>query len=364
MNRHDIIYGFVCAAALLFAACDTTIHEYPQPQPEETVVFVELNVDRTPPLYYKELVYDGNGEHTSTLLEPTQSATYIADERLSMRLITEIYQLSAPDSRTDEGILVDRREITVERLKEAPQDTVQFIVPKGTYRTLTWADYVLTSNAVDWHFNTQALNSIQVDVTQQPHDNHHKSAAAGARNFTVDFSQSGYTGTPVFIDETRAVTAENNVVSLNLQRASGRFVLLSTDLKEFVNSGNKIDDLQVHIIYKQYVSAGYNVDTGTPNHFIQTYTLETTPTILQSESTILLAYDYILTSSDREDNILIDIFIYDDGKEVNHYQNVTIPLQRNRETIVKGPFLTKEIGSGDIGIDNDFDDEIVVVIPD
>ena len=30
----------------------------------------------------------------------------------------------------------------------------------------------------------------------------------------------------------------------------------------------------------------------------------------------------------------------------------------------EGPFLTKTIGSGDIGIDDDFDNEHVVVIPD
>ena len=48
----------------------------------------------------------------------------------------------------------------------------------------------------------------------------------------------------------------------------------------------------------------------------------------------------------------------------NHYQNIDVPLYRNRETVIKGPFLTKTIGSGDIGIDDDFDNEHVVVIPD
>lgn len=93
-------------------------------------------------------------------------------------------------------------------------------------------------------------------------------------------------------------------------------------------------------------------------------TMETTPTTVLGDGSVLLAYDYVLTSSDKEDHVLVDVFIYANDQELNHYQNITIPLQRNRETVVKGPFLTKEIGSGDIGIDDDFDGGFEVVIPD
>lgn len=73
----------------------------------------------------------------------------------------------------------------------------------------------------------------------------------------------------------------------------------------------------------------------------------------------------MLASDRREDHVLVDVFVYDgNGKEINHYQNIDVPLYRNRETVIKGPFLTKTIGSGDIGIDDDFDNEHVVVIPD
>ena len=58
-----------------------------------------------------------------------------------------------------------------------------------------------------------------------------------------------------------------------------------------------------------------------------------------------------------------DLFIYDkDGNEINHYQNIDIPLQRNKETVVRGPFLTLERGSGGIGIDDEFEGEHVVEV--
>ena len=73
----------------------------------------------------------------------------------------------------------------------------------------------------------------------------------------------------------------------------------------------------------------------------------------------------MLTDDGREDHVLIDVFVYDEnGDEVNHYQNIDVPLYRNRETVLRGPFLTQNVGSGDIGIDDGFDDEFVVVIPD
>ena len=66
-----------------------------------------------------------------------------------------------------------------------------------------------------------------------------------------------------------------------------------------------------------------------------------------------------------EADALRDVFVYDEnGDEVNHYQNIDVPLYRNRETVLRGPFLTQNVGSGDIGIDDGFDDEFVVVIPD
>ena len=361
MNKHYIYTLMVSGFVILLASCDRTIHEYPTPG--ESVVYLELNTDRTPPQYYKELTYDNQGGHTETELDPTLSEPYTPNEQLSMRLIAELYKLESSEDRIDKGTLVARRIITVDRLMEAPQDTLQFHVPAGIYRALTWADYSLKDNTTDWHFKTATLNAVEVDIDHKPRDNHHKNSAAGTCNFSVDFDLSK-SGSPMILSKTKATPAPDHVVPVQLERAVGRFRLWATDLQDFLNSGNRVEDLRVQIIYKQYVSAGYNVDTETPNRFVQTRTTETTPSTIPGDGSILLAYDYVLTSSDKEDHVLVDVFIYEGDKELNHYQNITIPLQRNRETVIKGPFLTTEIGSGDIGIDDEFDDEFVVVIPD
>lgn len=362
MGKFHIYLLFASCLVVGFTSCDTTIHEYPRSE-EDVLIFLELNADRVPPQYYKELTYDHAGDYTETIMDAELSETYTPNERLSMRFVVELYKMESLNDRIDKGTLIAHRNLTVDRLSEAPQDTVQFQVPAGLYRALTWADYSLKDNANDWHFKTDQLDAVQVDVDHKPRDNHHKNSAAGKCNFSVDFDLSK-SSDPIISSDTRATPSTDHVVPVYLERAVGRFRLWATDLQDFLNSGNRLEDLRIQIIYKQYVSAGYNVDTESPNRFVQMRTMETTPTTVSGDGSVLLAYDYVLTSSDKEDHVLVDVFIYANDQELNHYQNITIPLQRNRETVVKGPFLTQEIGSGDIGIDDDFDGGFEVVIPD
>lgn len=152
-----------------------------------------------------------------------------------------------------------------------------------------------------------------------------------------------------------------------MKRPSARFHLWATDWNEFSKKRSRasVNNLLVRVVYKQYVGVGYNVESGMLNAFIESRTMEMMPPDEPSGGEVLLAYDYVLANDGREDHVLIDLFIYDEeGQEINHYQNIDIPLYRNHETVLRGPFLTKKIGSGNIGIDDDFDDEFVVVIPD
>ena len=106
--------------------------------------------------------------------------------------------------------------------------------------------------------------------------------------------------------------------------------------------------------------------TQQPNSFIEASSFVIQPQLPSTRSgsqETPLAYDYVLVSSDKEDHVMADLFIYDkDGNEINHYQNIDIPLQRNKETVVRGPFLTLERGSGGIGIDDEFEGEHVVEV--
>ena len=145
------IIAFVCIVSLFVTACDKTIHQYPES--EKTWVMVELNADRTPPVYYKELTYDAEGESSINDLEPVLSGNYTADERLCLRFVVELYEMPGATDDVNKGNLVERREISVERLTDAPQDTLYFCLADGNYKVLAWADYVPKEEPADWHFS-------------------------------------------------------------------------------------------------------------------------------------------------------------------------------------------------------------------
>ena len=345
---HALAYSLIL---LVSTGCDRTIHEYPQQV--KSLVVVELNADRTPPTFYKEVSYNSNGIYTDRMLEPSFSEEYTADERLALRFVVELYRIPSADATVSDGVLAERRVLSVNRLAEAPQDTLHFYLPDGNYRALGWADYVPKNELKDWHFETSALNSIKVDLEHKPQNNHHKSSAAGWGGFTL-----GNSSAPVD-------TVRQPVIPIAMKRPSARFKLWSTDWKEYQNSGKDTSDLNVRIEYIQYISAGYDVESENPNFFTPTRQMETTPSHVEGDSTVLLAYDYVLTSNDQEDYVLMDVVITDkDGNEINRCQRIAVPLRRNQETIVKGPFLTEEIKACDIGIDDSFSDEHVIIIPD
>ena len=134
---------------------------------------VELNADRTPPVYYKELTYDAEGESSINDLEPGLSGNYTADERLCLRFVVELYKMPGATDDVNKGNLVERREISVERLTDAPQDTLYFCLADGIYKVLAWADYVPKEEPADWHFSTDKLDAVRANVSHKPLDNHH-----------------------------------------------------------------------------------------------------------------------------------------------------------------------------------------------
>ena len=186
------IIAFVCIVSLFVTACDKTIHQYPES--EKTWVMVELNADRTPPVYYKELTYDAEGESSINDLEPVLSGNYTADERLCLRFVVELYKMPGATDDVNKGNLVERREISVERLTDAPQDTLYFCLADGIYKVLAWADYVPKEEPADWHFSTDKLDAVRANVSHKPLDNHHKNSAAGNCDFIVDSSRDDKAG--------------------------------------------------------------------------------------------------------------------------------------------------------------------------
>lgn len=348
-NRYQILIGF---ALILLSSCDSTIHEYPNAQ--EASIIIELNADRAAPKYHKQVTYNYEGNFEEVQLDSVLAPAYIPDENFELRFVVEIYDAQL-NKANQKNAPVARRVVLTDKDKTEPQDTIHFKLPDGNYSVLAWADYVPEGSSEDWYFEVPTLATLTEKKGQPIEEMHMKDAAAGNKDFCVDFTQSP-SGYPA------------GFVTVSMKRASGRFRLIANDLKEYQEAGGDIEKLKVRIVYQQYVSCGYNVATQQPNQFVQTNSYITRPNKEEQtggDNTLLMAYDYVLVSTGKEDHVIVDIHVYDeDDNAINHYEGLNIPLFRNRETVVYGPFLTQKKGTGGIGIDDKFDGEHTIIIKD
>ena len=149
-----------------------------------------------------------------------------------------------------------------------------------------------------------------------------------------------------------------------MNRPSARYRVIASDFAEFTRDGGTLEGVVVKVVYKQYVTVGYNVATCEPNLFISTYSFNTSLTqeVFDQDDHISILGDYLFTSPDKEDVIIADFYFYDSsGNEFNHCKNIEIPLKQDHETIIRGCFLTNKVEKdSNISIDENFEGEYIV----
>lgn len=350
---------------LCMAACDATIHEYPHPG--KSLVIIEPHINRNPPLYYKEVVYDNKWNRTVRDLEETPALPYVPDEDFEMRVLLAVYNGAVKDARnaTDrQNILVEQRLLHLNRNALPPQDTIHLSLPMGDYYVLAWADYAYKEKQAANIYDADTLSNVRSNLKNYPENTHHRSASAGQESFAVDFNL-GPEGYPVLLSE-RNSPIQSRIIPVMMNRPSGRYRIIASDFDEFIKDGGTLEGATVKVIYKQYVSVGYNVASCEPNLFISAYSFNTHPAqdVFGNEGGVSMFCDYLFCSSDKEDIIMADFYFYDSsGQEFNHCENIKIPLKRDHETIVRGYFLTNKVDkNSDISIDENFEGEYVVEI--
>ena len=171
MNGRNLMIAVLSVFMGLMMACDATVHEYPVP--DKSFVVIEPNVDRLPPLYYKEVFYDEEWNCTIKNLEEEHSKPYIPDEDFAMRIILDVYEKKSGKNRIVQQ-KIERRMLLVDKDALPPQDTIQVYLPKGDYQVLAWADYVYKDNPVDRFYQTDMLTSIKTNTDIYPVNTHHQ----------------------------------------------------------------------------------------------------------------------------------------------------------------------------------------------
>ena len=359
--RIIFIGGFV----LSLVACDATIHEYPDSG--KSLVILEPHINRDPPLYYKEVIYDNKWNRTVRDLDEVPARPYIPWEEFEMRILLDVYNGQISDTQTAEkqGLKVERRELRLDKDARSPQDTVHVFLPMGDYYVLAWADYCYKDRQKAVFYKADTLSNIKNNIKNYPANTHHRSASAGQESFAIDYNL-GPEGYPV-TQADRYAPIQSRIIPIIMNRPSARYRVIASDFAEFIKDGGSLDSAVVKVVYKQYVTVGYNVATSEPNLFISTYSFNSPLSqelFGQEDGHISLFGDYLFSSSNKEDIVIADFYFYDSsGNEFNHCENIEIPLKRDHETIVRGCFLTNKVEKDShISIDENFEGEYIVEI--
>lgn len=344
-NRHiRKLWSGLLALPFLMAAC--TLHEEP-----ELTADGELGVDPTEVNVEVNLTLDLNLPEQGN--EENSSARVSANTDYLHRFIVEAYLNRQPVAR----------QVFVESITDRTHLSlpVSMKLHARSYQLVVWKDYVSAETPQeDLHYNTQSLVPVIPNRASHTGNTEYKDVFVG----TTSLDLSAYT------DQWGAVVE----LDVALQRPVARYELIATDVDKFLQ---RIADGEVsgerftaRIKYSGYLPVGYNVLDDTPKHSLM-YMQYNTSFDVPEEGTdeLRVGFDYVFVSNEGSASVPMEIEIVNEENVTVANSVLNVPLERGKNTVWTGEFLTGDDqggqGGGDepgenedgIGIDPDYDNE-------
>lgn len=235
----------------------------------------------------------------------------------------------------------------------------------GEYDLYVWHDWADDISKKSLYFDTSDFSKIGYSEPYSVHPDL-RDALRGKASFTVEGR----------IDSDYSVD-----VDLALERPMAKYRFISTDLDKFVaaettraeltrrQQGTKSDEpakapelssYSVRVAYTGYMPHKFNNFLNRPVDSTTgvTYTSSLTPL---SDSEAELCLDHVMVNG-AESSVRVALEVVDrDGNVVATTPGFDVPTKRNRETVVRGSFLTSK-ATGGIGINPDFEGEFNIEI--
>lgn len=345
-NRHiRKFWSGLLALPFLMAAC--TLHEEP-----ELTADGELGVDPTEVNVEVNLTLDLNLPEQGN--EENSSARVSANTDYLHRFIVEAY--------------LNRQPVARQVFVESITDRTHLSLPVSmklhalSYQLVVWKDYVSAETPQeDLHYNTQSLVPVIPNRASHTGNTEYKDVFVGTTSLDLT----------AYADQWGAVVEQD----VALQRPVARYELIATDVDKFLQ---RIADGEVsgerftaRIKYSGYLPVGYNVLDDVPKHSLM-YMQYNTSFDVPEEGTdeLRVGFDYVFVSNEGSASVPMEIEIVNENNVTVANSVLNVPLERGKNTVWTGEFLTGDDqggqGGGDepgededgIGIDSDYDDEI------
>lgn len=245
--------------------------------------------------------------------------------------------------------------------------TTTVSVPPGDYLLYAWSDIANASTAQSRFFNSTDFSKIHYT---EPYDgnNEMRDAFRGVASFTVDESE----------DADYVVDAP-----LQLERPLARYEFISTDLLDFLEGEAdrgmidytptpskspaeiisripEFNKYRVRMIYTGYMPSTFNNFINKPIDSRTGMAYDAKIKIL-NESEASIGFDHVMVNG-IESSVAVAVEIYDpDNLLIARVNTINVPTKRNRNTTVRGRFLTSKATGGAVinpGFNGEFNIEI------
>lgn len=361
---------FFLVSALILAlgmtSCCETIHEYPDEG--RAAVSLTMNVRNLAPEIYTVVDYTIDNANPSIFgidewrslesraFDAPQFERYylgenkIASNEWNLRLVWEIYYGTNEEVRIGRGDLIERKVQLIDAAIELPSYTTEIDLPAGTYTLLAWADYVPIGTEDDHFYDTQNMSAIKSDLVLREDCQDNDLRDCFARTYEFRIENVKYLGEPRHYETT-------------LTRPQGRYVVLATDYKDYLDLSNvPVEQNSVDCFYPTFLNVGYSIPEARPNLSASQIGYKFTPMryIFDEKEMVSLGDDYSFVNG-KESHLILNLTVTNpQGNEISKNENIDIPIYPDKLTIVLGRFLANSGNSGGLGIDDRFENEIVI----
>lgn len=337
---------------ICLAACD--VHQWPDPNnegvpdevitPETKYAYLSLHLEYLTDMYYWEHTYNSR----------TGAVSAVSGS------LDDYYD------NIDNIIQGTRMEVTVKVHKD------------NSYRTLVSSEsfivYLEENFDTDVNIKIPAGADYVITVWSQLLDDNEESMYDNSDFNAIGLIRQKYTGNTDMRDAFRGriyiSVPDEGVLYENIvmKRPMGKMEFITTDLKDFFTSETKRlqgsngtvnpRDYTVVISYPYYYPCSFTAMDDRVENALGGYSFSS-PLVLNNadESGTSLGFDYVLINDTDNGAVQVQVALfYRDGTQVANTGMMTVPIKRDRHTVVRGNFLKSNNGGG-IGIDPDFDGE-------
>ncbi|MEE1207177.1 MAG: DUF6562 domain-containing protein [Muribaculaceae bacterium] len=358
MNRHTRTYSrlrqrlgalmalLAVVSGMAVSSCDSTIHEYPDAPCSNNVrlAIIPIADHQAPPVRFRELTYSNDWKLSERPLSPEPSPNFAVPADSRSRIVLEVLRI-VEDRNGESHQLVSRRVVSLDAFVDPLRDTVSFSLPEGRYKVLAWSDL---HTEAEVPYSADDLRNIRYDFENMPLPPDRKAALCASLDVTLS------RGTP---NCSAPASCPVQVVEMHLSRPTARYSVIATGGCPY--SG----PVTAKVVYRQYVSVGYNTLTAETNSFVNQYSFNCVlPVVPTAHQELEILADHILVADGKVDYVKADFYFFDAaGRQISCARDIEIPLRASYETVLRGPFLNSSVtDGGDVSIDDNFAGEIIV----